>query len=162
MKISSAAFSENRDIPQEYTCDGENINPPLLITDIPEKAKSLVLIIDDPDAPQGTFTHWIVFNIDPKIEEIGEDEIPEGGIEGINDTSEKGYIGPCPPVGTHHYIFHLYALDKTLDLKGIVDRADVDEAMSGHIIAEVQLTGLYSRDDGEKDTLRELAEDQEE
>lgn len=162
MKISSAAFSENRDIPQEYTCDGENINPPLLITDIPEKAKSLVLIIDDPDAPQGTFTHWIVFNIDPKIEEIGEDEIPEGGIEGINDTSEKGYIGPCPPVGTHHYIFHLYALDKTLDLKGIVDRADVDEAMSGHIIAEVQLTGLYSRDDEEKDTLRELAEDQEE
>lgn len=162
MKIFSTTFSENRDIPQEYTCDGDNINPPLSITDVPEEAKSLVLIVDDPDAPQGTFTHWIVFNIDPKIEEIGEDEIPKGGIEGINDTSEKGYIGPCPPVGTHHYIFHLYALDKTLDLKGSVDRADVDEAMSGYIIAEVQFTGLYSRDEEEKDTLRELAEDQEE
>lgn len=162
MKISSSAFGDNREIPAEYTCDGDNISPPLIIAEIPEEAKSLALIVDDPDAPIGTFTHWVVWNIDPKTEEISEGEVPEGAIEGINDSGERGYAGPCPPLGTHHYNFHLYALDDTLALTGVAGRGELEEEMEGHIITETTLTALYSREGDGEEPAGELSEDQEE
>lgn len=162
MKISSPSFAENREIPVEYTCDGDNISPPLVIADVPEEAKSLALIVDDPDAPIGIFTHWIIWNIDPKTEEISEGEVPEGTAEGVNDSGERGYTGPCPPFGTHHYNFHLYALDNTLNLTGAAGRGELEEEMEGHIIATATFTGLFSREEDRIDGSGELGEDQEE
>lgn len=162
MRISSPAFADNHEIPVDYTCDGENINPPLIIADVPEEAQSLVLIVDDPDAPSGIFTHWLVWNIEPSIEDVSEGEVPQGGVEGENDGNEKGYTGPCPPSGTHRYFFHLYALDKNLDLKSSADRGEVEDEMDGHVISETQFMGLYSREEDEGDSLVELGEEQEE
>lgn len=162
MKILSPAFAGNHEIPIEYTCDGDNINPPLVTEDVPREAKSLVLIVDDPDVAEGVFTHWVVWNINSKIEEIGEGEVPEGGVEGINNAGERGYMGPCPPYGTHHYIFHLYALDSLLSLPGSTGRDEVEDQMSGHVIAEAQLTGLYSHKEGQEEHLREMGEELEE
>jgi len=129
-------------IPSKYTCDGYNVNPPLNIRGIPEGTKSLVLIVDDPDAPIGTWVHWVVWNIPPK-EEIGEDSVP--GTEGLNDFRKHSYGGPCPPSGTHRYFFKVYALDTKLDLKRNSRKRDVERAMKGHILAQGQLVGLYSR-----------------
>jgi len=142
MRITSPAFKQNDYLPAKYTCDGEDINPPLVIEGAPEGAKSLVLIIDDPDAVIGTFTHWLVYDIAPTVTEIKEKSIP--GIEVVNTSGEAGYCSPCPPSGAHRYIFKIYALDIKIGRQGL-DRADVDEYIKGHILAKAELTGLYKR-----------------
>lgn len=145
MKIESPVFKNNEFIPPEYTCDGENISPPLIINDVPENAKSLVLIVDDPDAPGGTWIHWTVWNISPDIKEIPENSCPQDAVEGITDSGRPGYSGPCPPYGTHRYFFKLFALDTTLDL-GVSSRvADIEHKMEENIVAKAQLVGLYRR-----------------
>lgn len=145
MKIESSAFKNNEYIPSKYTCDGENINPPLKISGIPQNTQSLVLIVDDPDSPTGTWVHWTVFNIDPKIQEISENSVPEGAVEGITDFGSIGYGGPCPHSGTHRYFFKLYALDAKLDLLAGSSKKEIEKAMEGHILDKAELIGLYSR-----------------
>lgn len=145
MTISSPAFENNSQIPQKYTCDGQNTSPPLTISDVPEKAQSLVLIVDDPDAPAGTWTHWLVWNIDPKTTEIAENSLPSGALEGVTSFDKPGYGGPCPPSGTHRYYFKLYALSTKLDLSPQVDKAQLEEAMADHILERSEIVGLYSR-----------------
>jgi len=145
LKISSPAFAHNGSIPAKYTCDGADVSPPLVIGDIPAAAKSLALIIDDPDAPVGNWVHWVVWNIDPGAREIGEGKAPLRGIEGKNDWGRNGYGGPCPPSGTHRYFFKLYALDTTLNLGPTTTKKDLERAMDGHILARGQLIGLYKR-----------------
>ena len=145
MKITSTVFQHNQDIPSIYTCDGENINPPLSFLDVPESAKSLVLIVDDPDATIGTFTHWVVFNIDPKVKEVLENSIPEGGAEIQTDFGISGYGGPCPASGKHRYFFKLYALKTLLALSENANKKMVEDAMLEHIIDSAEIIGLYSR-----------------
>ena len=145
MKLTSPAFGNNQFIPSKYTCDGQDINPPLQISGVPEEAKSLVLIVDDPDAPGGTWDHWIVWNINPSISEIKEDEVPEGAVEGLNDFEKHSYGGPCPPSGVHHYHFKLYALSKKLDLESSSRKEDVEKAMEGFILDQTELVGLYQK-----------------
>lgn len=143
MKIESPSFKNNEMIPSKYTCDAENINPPITISGISQDAKSLVLIVDDPDAPAKTWVHWTVWNIDPKTTEILENSIPQDAVEGVTDFGTPGYGGPCPPSGTHRYFFKLYALDTTLDLSSSATVEDIQEAMEGHILDSVELIGLY-------------------
>lgn len=145
MKITSPAFFHNGMIPKKYTCQGEDINPPLDFTDVPTYAKSLALIVDDPDAPMGTWVHWIVYNIKPDCFHIAENSVPEGALLGKNDFGKFQYGGPCPPSGTHRYFFKLYALDCVLDLKGVVNKTQLLSAMEGHILAEAELVGLYKK-----------------
>jgi len=142
LKITSPAFQNKGFIPSKYTCDGADVNPPLNIEGLPEETKSLVLVVDDPDAPMGTWDHWIVWNI-PPVERIEEKSVP--GTEGINDSRKHSYAGPCPPSGTHRYFFKIYALDTKLDLNRNSRKKDVEEAMRGHIIAKGELVGLYKR-----------------
>jgi Raf kinase inhibitor-like YbhB/YbcL family protein len=144
MKIISSAFENNSKIPAKYTCDGENVNPPLSFSDIPSNAKSLALIMDDPDAPSGTWVHWIVFNINPKITSVEEGTIPAESKEGITSFGKKGYGGACPPNGTHRYFFKLYALDAVLNLTN-PDKTTLEKEMQGHILDKAELIGLYSR-----------------
>ncbi len=145
MKIVSSAFNHNLKIPSKYTCDGENVNPPLEFSDIPNGAKSLVLIFDDPDAPSKTWVHWVVYNINPQTSEIKGNSVPERGIEGMTDFGKPGYGGPCPPSGTHRYFFKLYALHTALDLPQTATKQMVEDKMQGHIIDKAELIGLYSR-----------------
>ena len=145
MKILSPAFEANQTIPPKYTCDGENINPPLQIYDVPAGAKSLVLIFDDPDAPMGTWVHWTIWNIPPETKEIGENSAPIGAVEGITSFGSRGYGGPCPPSGTHRYFFKLYALDAMLDLPQSAKASDIKKAMKSHILDNAELIGLYKR-----------------
>lgn len=147
MKLTSSVFENNQHIPSKYTCDGVNINPPLSIFGTPEEAKSLVLIIDDPDASNGDWVHWAIFNIPPDTEEIKEDGVPVGSIESKTDFRNPGYGGPCPSSGTHHYQFKLYALDMALNLEFSADKKEIEKAMSGHILAQDLLVGLYERKD---------------
>jgi len=144
MKITSSAFQEGGEIPSKFSRDGGNVNPPLRFEGTPMNAKSLVLIVDDPDAPVGLFTHWLVWNIDPKTTEIPERGVPKGAIQGTNDYPNLGYGGPQPPSGTHRYYFKTFALDQTLDLRSGAKRQELDKAMSGHVIAQGQLMGRYS------------------
>jgi len=146
MKITSQAFSHNSFIPKKYTCDGENISPPLIITEAPANAKSLVLIVDDPDAPAGTWVHWVVFNIDPTIKEIGENSVPAGAILGKNDFGKLDYGGPCPPSGTHRYFFKIYTLDTTLNLPEGTTKAEAEKSMEGHVLDKEELVGLYKKE----------------
>lgn len=142
MVIASPVFENKEFIPSKYACDGEDVNPPLTIEGMPKKTKSLVLIVDDPDAPSGTWDHWIVWDILP-VNEIEEDSVP--GVEGTNDFNKQSYGGPCPPSGTHRYFFKVYALDAKLNLDQGSRKADVQEAMEGHMIAKGELVGLYKR-----------------
>ncbi len=142
LTITSPAFQNDGYISSKYTCDGENINSPLEIEGIPEGTESLVLIVDDPDAPRGTFNHWVVWNISP-TNTIKEGTIP--GTEGINGFGSRGYSGPCPPSGTHRYIFRVYALDSRIDLDSGAKKIEVEEAIKDHILAQGELIGLYSR-----------------
>ena len=142
MNITSPAFNHNETIPAKYTCQGEDLNPALKISGVPAAAKSLALIVDDPDAPMGTWVHWVVFNI-PVVGEIKENSIP--GVEGYNDFRRNHWGGPCPPSGTHRYFFKLYALDAPLDLKEGIKKQQLEKAMQGHILAEAQLMGLYKK-----------------
>ncbi|OGG09802.1 hypothetical protein A2781_05075 [Candidatus Gottesmanbacteria bacterium RIFCSPHIGHO2_01_FULL_42_27] len=145
MKITSSAFSHNQNIPSKYTCDGGNISPPLSIGEVPATAKSLVLIVDDPDAPGGDFSHWLVWNIDLQIEEIGEGGVLAGSVSGTNDFGKTGYGGPCPPGGTHRYFFKIYALDTTLDIPAKSEKQELLNAISPHILDQGELIGLYGR-----------------
>ena len=145
MEIESPVFKNNKLIPSKYTCDGENVNPPLLIGDVPENAKSLVLIVDDPDASRGAFVHWTVWNIDPHIKEIKENSCPQKAVEGRTDFGRPGYGGRCPPSGTHRYFFKLFALNTTLDIDTSTEAADLEREIEDNILAKTQLVGLYRR-----------------
>jgi len=145
MKILSPVFRNKRRIPSKYSCDGENINPPLQFFGVPEEAKSLALIMDDPDAVSGTWVHWLVWNIDASVLSIAEDSVPLGAMEGVTSSGLAGYGGPCPPLGTHRYFFKLFALNYKLDLSMDADRRRVEKAMEGHIIGKAELIGLYAR-----------------
>lgn len=145
MLISSPAFEHNGIIPSQYTCDGENMNPPLKFVGIPEATQSLVLILDDPDSPSGNWLHWILVNIEPSINSIQEGVIPAGVKQGINSFGNLGYGGPCPSSGTHRYFFRLYALDKKLETHPPFGREEIEQMMSGHIIAQAELMGQYGR-----------------
>ncbi len=142
LTITSPAFENNGSIPRKYTCDGDDVNPALKVKDIPQGAQTLVLIVDDPDAPMGTWDHWIVWNI-PPTGTIKESSVP--GIEGLNDFNKHSYGGPCPPSGTHRYFFKVYALDAELELDPNSRKEDVESAMEGHILGKGQIVGLYSR-----------------
>jgi Raf kinase inhibitor-like YbhB/YbcL family protein len=145
MKIESTAFGDDEMIPIDYTCDGVNISPQFNISGVPVDTESLVLIVDDPDAPAGNWVHWAVWNIDPSTVEIPENSVPVGAVEGITDFGETGYRGPCPPSGTHRYFFNLYALDIILGLDDAATAQDVSEAMDGHILESAELVGLYGQ-----------------
>jgi Raf kinase inhibitor-like YbhB/YbcL family protein len=145
LKLSSPAFKHNGSIPIKYTCDGADVNPPLTIENIPSSAKSLALIVDDPDAPAGTWVHWVLWNIGPDTKEIGENTVPSGALQGVNDFRKHDYGGPCPPSGTHRYFFKLYALDMKLGLGPKTNKAELERAMKGHIIAQGELIGQYKR-----------------
>jgi Raf kinase inhibitor-like YbhB/YbcL family protein len=141
LTVKSPAFENNGFIPARYTCSGQNINPEINITGIPEKAKTLALIMDDPDAP-GTFDHWVMWNMSVKGA-IKENSAP--GREGLNGKKENKYTGPCPPSGVHHYHFKAYALDIRLELKDNTDKSGLERAMQGHILATGELIGLYKK-----------------
>lgn len=143
MKLTSPAFTNNERVPSEYTCQGQDINPQLEISDIPENTQSLVLIVDDPDSPSGTWIHWILFNI-PLISAISEDSVPQGAVQGKNSFGENAYNGPCPGSGSHRYFFKLYTLDITLNLNEGATKTQVEQAMQNHILDEAQLVGVYS------------------
>ena len=144
-KISSSAFENNGHIPPKYTCDGANVNPPLKIESVPSKTKSLALVLDDMDAPRGSYVHWILSNIDPTIKEIQENSIPEGAVQGMNDFKKRNYGGPCPPRRAHKYVFKIFALDTLLNPNANFTKKDLEKAMEGHIISQTQLMGLYKR-----------------
>ncbi len=144
MKITSSAFQEGGNIPSKFTCDGSDTSPPLQIAGVPPGAKSLVLIADDPDAPGGLFTHWLIWNISPQTSSIPEGSAPKG-VQGANDFGKSGYRGPCPPPGTHRYSFKIFALDRELDLHNGAKRTQVDSAMKGHIVAQGEHVGRYTR-----------------
>lgn len=144
MKILSPLFPNNGDIPSEFTCDGSDLSPPLSISDVPSNAKSLVLICDDPDAPVGTWDHWVVFDIPVPTKEIPKGTEPQG-TPGKNSWDRTGYGGPCPPSGIHRYFFKLYALDTILNLPEGSTKKQIEAAMQGHILAKAELVGLYKR-----------------
>jgi Raf kinase inhibitor-like YbhB/YbcL family protein len=142
MKISSPEFEHNQSIPSKFTCEGQNINPALIIDGIPKDALSLALIVDDPDAPMGTWVHWVVFDISltNRIEENG---IP--GKQGLTSSGDRNFHGPCPPSGTHRYFFKIYALDTKLNLNEDISKKELETAMQGHILDKAELIGLYKK-----------------
>lgn len=150
MKISSRAFSEYEMIPVKYTCQGQNISPPLSFSEVPDKARSLALILVDPDAPSGKFVHWVLFNIPPDTRELNEniekkEMLEDGTLQGTNDFARIGYGGPCPPFGTHRYYFKLYALDTLLNLKPGANESEMLRVLFHHNIAEAHFMGKYSK-----------------
>ena len=146
LKLTSFAFGNNQDIPPLYTCDGANLSPPLMIEGTSPQALSLALIVDDPDAPSKTFTHWLVWNIPSLTSSIPQGVAPLGSVEGKNDSGTRGYYGPCPPSDTHRYFFRLYALDSMLSLKPeTATRSDLESLIHTHLIDSAILIGLYSR-----------------
>jgi Raf kinase inhibitor-like YbhB/YbcL family protein len=150
IQITSTAFKEGEPIPSLYTCDSDNVSPPLAWSGVPEEAKSLVLISDDPDAPGRVWTHWVIYNLPPTVTELPEgvpaaEDIEGGGKHGKTDFGRFGYGGPCPPSGTHRYFFTLYALDTELQMVFGPIKNDVMKAMEGHILEEGQLMGTYQR-----------------
>lgn len=144
IKVSSPAFQPGGMIPDQFTCKGANVNPRLQFHGVPKEAKSLVLIVDDPDAPGGVFTHWLAWNIDPGTTQISEKSAPAGAIEGTNDFGQRGYGGPCPPSGTHRYYFRVFALDQKLDLKSGSKRPALDRALQDHLLAHGELMARCS------------------
>ena len=142
MKLESPEFENNGFIPKKFTCQGEDINPALIVEGIPEDTKSLVLIVDDPDAPMGMWVHWVLYNV-PVVSRIDENSIP--GEQGITDFGTKGYGGPCPPSGIHRYFFKIYALDTELGLKQGPRKKDLEKAMKGHILGKAEMIGLYKK-----------------
>jgi Raf kinase inhibitor-like YbhB/YbcL family protein len=143
--LTSIAFKDGEKIPSEYTADGRNISPPLTISGIPDGTISLVLIMDDPDAPVGVWDHWLMWNIPPTAKEIAAGSVPPGAIQGANGWGKSGYGGPAPPSGTHRYVFKLYALDSMLSLRPGTNKKALQQAVENHILAECDMTGLYSR-----------------
>jgi Raf kinase inhibitor-like YbhB/YbcL family protein len=150
IKITSSAFKEGDMIPAKYTCDGKNISPPLKWERTPKNTQSFALISDDPDAPIGVWVHWVMWNIPPEVNELAEGipvvkELQNGSKQGVSDSMQNGYDGPCPPSGTHRYYFKVYALDTMLDLPANSKKKDLLDAMKNHIIAEGSLMGKYQR-----------------
>lgn len=157
LTLTSSAFQSGGSIPSRFTCDGENVNPPLSISGVPEGARSLALLVDDPDIPEevkgslgkDVFDHWVLFNISPETVAIGEGQVPEGAIEGANGSGESAYTGACPPKQfepkEHRYFFKLYALDVMLDLPEGAQKDAVEQAMEGHILGQAELMGRYER-----------------
>lgn len=145
MNISSPVFENNSNIPAKYTCNGENINPALIFSNVPMEAKTLVLIVDDPDAPSGVWTHWTIYNMNPNVKGIFENSKPDSGIEGITSFGNIGYGGPCPPSGTHRYYFKLFALDTRLNLSKNAPISEILEKMTDHILAQADLLGLFKK-----------------
>lgn len=146
MIITSAAFKDNEFLPVKYSAFGEGINPPLSFENVPAKSKSLALIASDPDAPIGTFDHWLVFNLPPSDKGIGENSQPAHALAGKNTIGSLVYLPPRPPAGkAHRYAFTLYALDVVLPLKAGADKAGIEKAMAGHVLAEAKLTGLFKQ-----------------
>jgi Raf kinase inhibitor-like YbhB/YbcL family protein len=147
MRITSTAFDANAKIPQKYSCDGEDAAPALAFGDMPAGARSLALIVDDPDAPRGDWVHWVVYDLPPSTTLIPEGgKLPAGAKVGVNDFGKKSYGGPCPPPGKpHRYFFKLYALDAAPDLPAGATKAALLEAIDGHVLAEAQLIGTYGR-----------------
>lgn len=144
MKLLSE-FENNGKIPSKYTCDGENLAPELTVSAIPVGTKSLVLIVDDPDAPMGTFVHWVLFNLPKHTIKINNKLLPPGVKQGLTDFGKIGWGGPCPPSGEHRYFFKIYAIDKILDLQNGCTKAQVERSIQGHIIEKAELIGLYKR-----------------
>ena len=142
LQVRSVAFTHGGYIPPKYTCEGENVNPPLEISDLPENTQSLALIVEDPDAPRGTYDHWIAWNIPPG-EGISENSRP--GIHGKNSFGNTEYGGPCPPSGSHRYFFKVYALDSDLNIQAGSDKKILEEAMKGHILGSGELMGHYQK-----------------
>lgn len=142
MKLTSPDFKNNEYIPKKFTCDGQGINPGLVIDGVPSQAKSLVLIVDDPDAPAGTFVHWVVFDI-PVTGKIEENSIP--GKQGVNTAGELNYVSPCPPSGVHRYFFKIYALDNFLNIAEGVTKQKLEKAIKNYILDKAELIGLYKR-----------------
>ncbi len=145
MKLTSPAFREGARIPERYSCEGENASPALVLSDVPKNAKSMALVMEDPDAPRGTFVHWLVWNIPASMKTIPEGARP--GVDGAGTTGRTGYHGPCPPpgYGPHRYFFRAYALDVMLELPESSGRAELDGAMKGHVLAEAHVMGTYER-----------------
>jgi Raf kinase inhibitor-like YbhB/YbcL family protein len=145
-ELTSSAFAHGERIPTRYTCQGHNISPPLQWSDPPSGTQSLALIMDDPDAPKGTWVHWILFNLPTTLQDLSErTHLPADSQEGWNSWGRPGYGGPCPPSGTHRYFFKLYALETKLKLSPHPDKAQLLQAMEGHILARAELMGTYSR-----------------
>ena len=145
MTFTTSAFANNTLIPSNFTCDGLNARPELSWGNLPEGTESLAIIVDDPDAPNGDFVHWTIWNIDPSNQSGISDAIPDGAIEGVTGFGESGWIGPCPPSSMHRYFFKLYALDSFLNLEEKSNKADLIESMDGHILGETSFIGLYER-----------------
>lgn len=147
MKLTSAAFAEGGTIPAKYTCDGVDVSPPLAWSGVPAGTKAFALIADDPDAPAGTWVHWVLYNVPGSVAQLPEGVSgPGGAAQGRNDFRKAGYGGPCPPPGKpHRYFFKLYALDASLALKAGAIKAEVERAMQGHALAQAQLMGTYGR-----------------
>lgn len=144
LSIKSPSFSQQGLIPQQYTCDGENISPPLEWDNVPDKTQSYALIVDDPDAPAGLWVHWLLFNIPLDLKHLEEGAtLPAGAISGQNSWGQIGYRGPCPPSGTHRYRFKLYALDTQINLDASATKVDLDNAMMNHVIEQAELIGLF-------------------
>lgn len=144
MKLTTV-FANNESIPSKYTCDGQDAAPELNISDIPSDAKSLVLIVDDPDAPMGTWVHWLLYNIPVTITKLDAKNLPKEAEQGMTDFGRIGWGGPCPPSGTHRYFFKLYAVDKVLDLPAGATKSQLEQAIKDHIIEKAELIGLYKR-----------------
>lgn len=145
-QLMSPAFRDGANIPPQYSCKGQNVSPPLNILNCDPQAQSLALIMHDPDAPAGDYTHWLMWDIPTSTETIAANSVPVGAVQGVNSNDEDGYMGPCPPAGsgTHRYMFELYALDTTLSLPSGSSRTQLEEAMKGHTIDSYTLTGLFA------------------
>lgn len=150
IKLTSSAFEEGGMIPAKYTCDGEDISPPLSWENLPEGTKSIAIICDDPDAPIGTFVHWVLYNLPPETKKLEEnvpvtDKLDNGAGQGMTDFGKAGYGGPCPPSGTHRYFFKIYALDTEIENGNVTNKENLLSAMEGHILSQGQLIGKYKR-----------------
>ncbi|MHC4184609.1 MAG: YbhB/YbcL family Raf kinase inhibitor-like protein [Planctomycetota bacterium] len=150
IKVTSSAFEEGALIPSRYTCDGADVSPPLQWESVPEGTNSVALISDDPDAPMGTWVHWVLFDLPPETRQLAENmptdkTLPSGARQGTNDFRKIGYGGPCPPDGTHRYFFKIYALDSVIDLTPGATKQELLKAMQGHILGQGQLMGKYKR-----------------
>jgi Raf kinase inhibitor-like YbhB/YbcL family protein len=147
LTVTSAAFVANGSIPSKYTCEGENTSPPLVWTDAPASAKSIAIVVDDPDAPSGTFVHWVLYDLPPATKSLpeGQKTAPAGARDGKNDFGTTGWSGPCPPSGRHRYFHKVYALDTVLPDLGTPAKADVVAAMNGHVVAQGELVGTYEK-----------------
>jgi hypothetical protein len=145
MQIISPAFEYGAIIPVQYSCDGENVNPPLQILNVPASTKSLVLIMDDPDASVGTWTHWTIWNISPDTKLIAENSVPENAVQGTNSAQINNYRGPCPPSGTHRYFFKLFALDIEPDIAPSANIATLNARLTDHILATAELMGRFAK-----------------